>query len=88
MVVVGHIEERRPALGEWVSGNWEGEAPAEPVPWVNPKRLGRSLALPMASFLVFMGFELPDTLSRKARLLERKKTPLLGRLRRRDIDEA
>ena len=52
-------------LGERVSGNWEGEAPAEPVPWVKPKRLGRSLALPVASFLVIMEFEFPDTLSEK-----------------------
>jgi len=43
-----------------VFGNWEGEAPAEPMPWVKPKRLGRSLALKMASFLVFIGFEFPD----------------------------
>jgi len=47
-----------------VSRNWEGEAPAEPVPWVKPKRLGRSLA-PNARLLAFMGFEFPDTLSEK-----------------------
>ena len=29
---------------------------------VKPKRLGRSLALPMATFLVFMEFVFPDTL--------------------------
>ena len=31
-------------LEERVSENWEGEAPAEPMSWVKPKRLGRSLA--------------------------------------------
>jgi hypothetical protein len=61
---VGRKEGR---LLEAVSENREGEAPAEPMPWVKPKRLGRSLALPMASFLVFMGFEFSDTLSRRSR---------------------
>jgi len=57
-------EKEARLLEERVTGNWEGEAPAEPVPWVKPKRLGRSFALPMASFLVFIGFEFPDTLEK------------------------
>ncbi len=70
------LKKKARLLGERVSGNWEGKAPAEPIPWLKPKWLGRSLALPMASFLVFMGFEFPDTLSRRTRASETQKTPL------------